>query len=163
MFTLRSPAFGNESEIPARHTCDGEGVSPELRWSDPPAGTRSFALIVDDPDAPDPAAPKRTWVHWLRYGIAATRDSLPEGAGNEPARDGERGARNDSNEPGWHGPCPPIGRHRYFFRLFALDGPIPDLGPRAGRADLERAMDGHVLGTAVLMGTYARTAVRTSS
>ena len=162
MFTLRSSAFGHESEIPARHTCDGEDPSPELRWSDPPVGTRSFALIVDDPDAPDPAAPKRTWVHWVRYGIAATRDSLLEGAGNEPPGDGERGALNDSNERGWHGPCPPIGRHRYFFRLFALDGPIPDLGPGAARADLERAMEGHVLGTAVLMGTYARTAVHTS-
>ena len=159
MFALRSPAFDHEAAIPTRHTCDGEDLSPELRWSDPPAGTRSFVVVVDDPDAPDPAAPRRTWVHWVRYNIPAGRDHLPEGAGNPPVRGegsgGERDALNDSNEPGWSGPCPPIGRHRYFFRLFAVDRLIADLGSRARRVDVENAMEGHVLGTAVLMGTYA--------
>jgi Raf kinase inhibitor-like YbhB/YbcL family protein len=157
MFTLRSSAFDHESAIPERHTCDGDDLSPPLAWSGAPAGTVCFALIVDDPDAPDPAAPKRTWVHWIRYDIAADRASLPEGAGNGPPGKGERDALNDSNTFGWKGPCPPIGRHRYFFRLFALSKPIQDLGTSARRADLERVMEGLVLGTAVLMGTYART------
>jgi Raf kinase inhibitor-like YbhB/YbcL family protein len=158
MFTLHSPAFAPESAIPARHTCDGEDLSPELGWSDPPAGTKSFALIVDDPDAPDPAAPRRVWVHWLRYDIPAERTSLPEGAGNQAPPEGECEAVTDSGRPGYGGPCPPIGRHRYFFRLFALDRRLGDLGPTARRADLERAMAGHVVATAVLMGTYARSA-----
>ena len=155
MFNLRSPAFPHESAIPARHTCDGEDRSPELRWSGAPAGTRSFGLIVDDPDAPDPAAPKRTWVHWVLYDIPAHSEGLPEGAGNEPPAGGAHDALTDAKARGWHGPCPPIGRHRYFFRLFALDRQLGDLGPQAGRADLEAAMEGHVLGSAVLMGTYA--------
>jgi len=112
-------------------------------------------LIVDDPDAPDPAAPKRVWVHWIRYNIPAEDRELAEGAGN----------RSDASVPealtvastlGYHGPCPPIGRHRYYFRLFALDEMLPALGRKARRADVERAMEGHVLGKAVLMGTYAR-------
>lgn len=155
MFTLSSPAFEPDAPIPARHTCDGDDLSPALRWSDPPAGTQSFALIVDDPDAPDPAAPKRIWVHWLRYNIPAAARALDEGAGN--TRDvHSHEAITDDNTLGYHGPCPPIGRHRYYFRLFAVDTMLPALGPKARRADLERAMQGHVLGTAVLMGTYAR-------
>ena len=160
MFTLGSPAFTHEAAIPTRHTCDGEDLSPELHWSGAPAGTRSFVLIADDPDAPDPAAPLRTWVHWVRYNIPADVDHLPEGAGNEPAPGEQRDALNDSNEPGWSGPCPPIGRHRYFFRLFAVDRSIHDLGSSARRADVEKVMEGHVLGTAVLMGTYASLARR---
>lgn len=155
MFTLSSPAFEPDAPIPARHTCDGDDLSPALRWSDPPAGTQSFALIVDDPDAPDPAAPKRIWVHWLRYNIPAAARALDEGAGN--TRDvHSHEAITDDNTLGYHGPCPPIGRHRYYFRLFAVDTMLPALGPKAHRADLERAMQGRVLGTAVLMGTYAR-------
>jgi Raf kinase inhibitor-like YbhB/YbcL family protein len=160
MFTLGSPAFEQGSSIPVRHTCDGEDLSPALHWSDPPAGTQSFVLVVDDPDAPDPAAPKRTWIHWVRYNIPSDVQELAEGAGNEPASEGSRDALNDSNEPGWSGPCPPIGRHRYFFRLFALDRPIEDLGTSARRADVEKVMAGHVLGSAVLMGTYASLARR---
>ncbi len=155
MFTLTSPAFANEAAIPVRNTCDGDDLSPALEWNDPPAGTRSFALIVDDPDAPDPAAPKRIWVHWLRYNIPAAVRALGEGAGNE-APSGVLEALTDNGSRGYHGPCPPIGRHRYFFRLFALDDMLPSLGDRARRNDLESAMRGHVLDTAQLMGTYAR-------
>ena len=158
MLTLRSSAFEPDQPIPARHTCDGDDLSPPLEWSGAPAGTQSYALIVDDPDAPDPAAPKRTWIHWVRYGIPAERDGLPEGAGNRPPPDGESEALTDSDRRGYGGPCPPIGRHRYFFRLFALDVVPGDLGAMARRADLEKVMEGHVLATAVLMGTYARAA-----
>lgn len=155
MFTLSSPAFEPDAPIPARHTCDGKDLSPALRWSDPPPGTQSFALIVDDPDAPDPAAPKRIWVHWLRYNIPADARALGEGAGNHSDAHAHE-AITDDNSLGYHGPCPPIGRHRYFFRLHALDTMLPALGPKARRAELERAMQGRVLDTAVLMGTYAR-------
>lgn len=156
MFTLTSPAFRHEGPIPARHTCQGEDLSPALAWSDPPPGTKSFALIVDDPDAPDPAKPKLTWVHWLLYGLEPTRRALAEGAGNTArAPEGEH-ALTHADTLGYHGPCPPIGRHRYYFRLFALDTRLPSLGPDARRPDLERAMEGHVLGTAVVMGTYAK-------
>lgn len=155
MFTLSSPAFEPGAPIPARHTCDGEDLSPALHWTDPPTGTQSFALIVDDPDAPDPAAPKRIWVHWLRYNIPSSARALVQGAGN--TRDASvHEAITDDSSLGYHGPCPPIGRHRYYFRLHALDAMLPALGPKARRSDLERAMQGRVLGTAVLMGTYAR-------
>ena len=155
MFRLSSTAFNPDSEIPRRHTCQGDDVSPQLAWADAPPGTESFALIVDDPDAPDPAAPKRVWVHWLRYNIPKESGELAEGAGNRaPAPAME--AITDANETGYHGPCPPVGRHRYFFRLFALDGVLPELGRGARRLDLEKAMNGHVLASAVLMGTYQK-------
>lgn len=156
MFTLRSSAFAPDGPIPVRYTCEGKDLSPPLTWTDPPAGTKSLALIVDDPDAPDPAAPKRTWVHWLRYDLPIEPGSLAEGAGNQPPAPPVREALTDEKRLGYHGPCPPIGRHRYFFRLFALDRELPDLGPNAQRANLERAMEGRVLGQAVLMGTYIK-------
>ena len=156
MFTIRSSAFHAGGAIPQRYTCDGKDLSPPLSWSGAPAGTVTFALIVDDPDAPDPAAPKRVWVHWLLYNMPAARVELTEGAGNRTPPDAASQALTDADTLGYHGPCPPIGTHRYFFRLAALDCELPTLGQRARRADLERAMTGHVLGTAVLMGTYAR-------
>ena len=155
MFTITSSAFADGARIPARHTCDADDLSPPLKWADPPPGTESFVLIVDDPDAPDPAAPKRIWVHWLRYNIQREVRDLAEGAGN-PDGPAAQEAITDAGTHGYHGPCPPIGRHRYFFRIFALDGLLSSLGDSARRADLERAMDGHVLGSAVLMGTYER-------
>ena len=155
MFALRSTAFAPDSAIPRQHTCDGADRSPALAWTDPPQGARSFALIVDDPDCPDPAAPKRVWVHWLRYNLPPDASALVEGAGNQSPGSAHE-ALTDSGSHGYHGPCPPIGRHRYYFRLFALDRMLPDLGERARRRELERAMDGHVLGTAILMGTYER-------
>jgi Raf kinase inhibitor-like YbhB/YbcL family protein len=158
MFAIRSPAFSPDGAIPARHTCDGEDVSPALTWTDPPPGTRSFALIVDDPDAPDPAAPKKLWVHWIRYNIPADARSLPEGAGNAAPSGGARDAVTDAKATGYHGPCPPIGRHRYYFHLFALDAVLPDLGDQAKRREVDAAIEQHVLATAVVMGTYAHPA-----
>lgn len=156
MFTLRSSAFADNSAIPPQHTGDDADRSPPLAWSAPPTGTRSLVLLVDDPDAPDPAAPRRVWVHWIRYNLPPVPATLTEGAGNASPSDGSRDAVTDANTTGYHGPCPPIGRHRYFFRLHALDTVLPDLGARARRRDVEQAMEGHVLGTATLMGTYAR-------
>jgi hypothetical protein len=160
MFTLRSPAFEPDSPIPPRHSCDGEDLSPPLEWTDLPAGTRSLALLVDDPDAPDPAAPKRVWVHWIRYNIPPEPNHLSEGAGNRPPPPGQRETLTDADTLGYQGPCPPIGRHRYYFRLMALDSQLPDLGPRARRREFEAAIHGHLLGIAVLMGTRIRPASR---
>lgn len=154
--TLSSPAFADAAAIPARHSCDGEGVSPALRWSDAPGGTRCFALIVDDPDAPDPAAPRRIFVHWVLHDLPATASGLDEGVAPGALPAGARSGRNDAGGHGWTGPCPPIGRHRYFFRLHALDAMLGDLGADAGRAEVEAAMAGHILETAELMGTYER-------
>ncbi len=154
-FQLTSPGFGAHGEIPARHTCDAEDVSPALAWSGAPQGTRSFALIVDDPDAPDPRAPKVTWVHWVLYDIPATVHSLPESVTTKGLPGGTREGLNDWKQAGYRGPCPPIGRHRYFHKLYALDVALPDLG-RLTKAALEKAMEGHVLAKAELVGTYRR-------
>jgi Raf kinase inhibitor-like YbhB/YbcL family protein len=150
--SLSSPAFPANGQIPPTHTCDRANTAPELAWSGAPEGTRSFALIVDDPDAPDPKAPKRTFVHWLLYDIAPTASGLPD-RGTPPA--GAKAGLNDEQQGGYTGPCPPVGRHRYFFKLYALDTMLGDLGtPR--KDALERAMRGHVLAQAELVGTYER-------
>ena len=153
MFTLSSSAFASGGAIPTRYTCDDANVSPPLAWSGAPAGTKSFALIVDDPDAPDPAAPKRVYVHWVLYDIPAGVNALEEGARHVA---GAHDGLNDDKGRGYTGPCPPIGRHRYFHKLYALDALLGDLGAAARKADVERAMTGHVLATAELMGTYSR-------
>lgn len=151
--TLTSSAFAHQGAIPAKHTCEGGDVSPPLTWTGLPAGTKSLALIVDDPDAPDPAAPKMTWVHWVLYNLPLTANGLPEGVSVLPA--GTQHGLNDWRRTGYGGPCPPIGRHRYFHKLYALDTVLPDLG-RPSKAVLEKAMKGHVLGTAELIGTYQK-------
>lgn len=151
--TLTSPAFAHLGEIPTRYTCEGDDVSPPLAWAGIPAGARSLVLIVDDPDAPDPAAPKMTWVHWLLYNIPATAGGLPEGA--RAFAPGTQGGANDWHRTAYGGPCPPIGRHRYFHKLYALDTLLPDLG-RPTKTKLEQAMAGHVLAAAELMGTYQK-------
>ncbi len=149
--TLTSPAFAHEGEIPRECTCDGRDVAPALEWKNAPAGTKGFALIVDDPDAPDPAAPKMTYVHWVMYDIPASETSLRGGATPNGARDG----LNDWKRTGYGGPCPPIGRHRYYFKLYALDRTLGDLNTPT-KARLLQAMQGHILASAELMGTYRR-------
>lgn len=151
--TLTSPAFQPGGSIPPEHTCQGADSSPPLEWSGLPAGTRSLALIIDDPDAPDPAAPKRVWVHWVLYNLPPTSTGLPTAVTSLPA--GTRVGLNDSQEAGYGGPCPPIGRHRYFHKLYALDVVLPDLG-QPTKKELETAMSGHVLAQAELMGTYQK-------
>jgi hypothetical protein len=151
--TLTSAAFTQLGAIPTKYTCEGADVSPPLAWTGLPPGTKSLALVVDDPDAPDPAAPKTTWVHWVLYNLPAGIDGLPEGASVLPA--GTQQGLNDWRRTGYGGPCPPIGRHRYFHRLYALDTLLPDLG-RPTKAMLEKAMKGHILGQAELAGTYQK-------
>jgi Raf kinase inhibitor-like YbhB/YbcL family protein len=150
---LASSAFAADAAIPEIYTCEGKDVSPPLAWSGAPAGTKSFALIVDDPDAPDPAAPKMTWVHWVLYDIPPTVSSLSEAVGALPA--GTREGVNDWGRTGYGGPCPPTGRHRYFHKLYALDTVLSDLG-RPKKATLEKAMQGHILAQAALIGTYQK-------
>jgi len=152
---ITSTAFPNNGSIPAKHTCEGADVSPALAWSGAPAGTKSFALIVDDPDAPNPAAPKMTWVHWVLYDVPATASGLPEGIASSALPQGTLEGVNDWKRTGWGGPCPPIGRHRYFFKLYALDAVLPDLG-RPTKPKLEGAMKGHVLAETQLVGTYQK-------
>jgi Raf kinase inhibitor-like YbhB/YbcL family protein len=152
---LTSTAFAPGGDIPRRFTCQGEDVSPALAWRGAPEGTRSFALIVDDPDAPDPARPRMTWVHWVLYDLPASASELPEGARAADLPAGARQGRNDWKRTGYGGPCPPIGRHRYVHKLYALDALLGDLGEPT-KAALERAMDGHVLARAELIGTYQK-------
>lgn len=149
---LTSPAFKHNGEIPRAHTCDGDDASPALEWAGLPAGAGSLALIVDDPDAPDPKAPKMTYVHWVLYDIPTSEMRIARGGKPEGARDG----KNDWKRPGYGGPCPPIGRHRYFFKLYALDAMLGDLRTPT-KDDLLKAMDGHIVERAELIGTYART------
>jgi len=151
--TLTAPAFAYNGAMPARLTCDGRDLSPELRWSGLPAGTQSLALIVDDPDAPDPAAPRMTWVHWVLYNIAPTATGLAEAVAPGALPAGTRQGLNDWGRTGYGGPCPPIGRHRYFHKLYALDTVLPDLG-KPTKAALEQAMKSHVLASTELVGTY---------
>jgi Raf kinase inhibitor-like YbhB/YbcL family protein len=150
---LTSTNFVNQGTIPGRHTCDSNDISPALMWSNPPSGTKSFALIVDDPDAPDPANPRMTWVHWVLYNIPATTGTLTEEVKKLP--DGTLDGLNDWKQTGYRGPCPPIGKHRYFFKLYALDTVLPDLKTPA-KAKLEKAMEGHILAKAELVGLYQK-------
>lgn len=139
--------------MPATYTCEGKGMSPPLAWSDAPPGTQSFVLIMDDPDAPDPAAPKRVWVHWLVYNIPPDAAGLPEGVAHSRLPPGTKEGMNDSGRTGYSGPCPPIGEHRYVHKLYALDTVLPDLR-QPHKAKLEQAMQGHVLASAELVGKY---------
>jgi Raf kinase inhibitor-like YbhB/YbcL family protein len=152
--TLQSPAFEPNGNIPRVHTCEGSDVSPPLQWQEEPANTKSFALVIDDPDAPDPNAPKMTWVHWVVYNLPASTHALSQGASRKmPA--GAREGVNDWKRPGYGGPCPPVGRHRYFHKLYALDVELPDLHEPT-KAQLEAAMKGHVVAQAEIVGTYQK-------
>lgn len=150
---LSSTAFPDQGAIPRRYTCEGEDISPPLAWSGVPPGSESLVLIVDDPDAPDPAAPKTTWVHWLLYNLPPATDELAEDLQSLPP--GTLQGRNDWRKTGYGGPCPPVGSHRYFHKLYALDCVLPDLG-RPTKAQLEGAMQGHVLAQAELIGIYRK-------
>lgn len=152
---LESTAFSHQGDIPRRFTCDGEDISTPVSWSDLPAGAKSLVLIVDDPDAPDPQAPRMTWVHWVLYNLPAVAAGLPEGVAADALPSGTLQGLNDWKRVGYGGPCPPIGRHRYFHKLYALDTLLPDL-KRPTKARLEQAMQGHVLGRTELVGTYQR-------
>jgi Raf kinase inhibitor-like YbhB/YbcL family protein len=151
--SITSDAFEAGAGIPEKFTCDGADVAPPLGIDGVPDGARSLALIVDDPDAPDPAAPKRTWVHWVLYDLPPATRRLPEGGGDPPP--GARPGTNDFGHTRYGGPCPPIGRHRYFFKLYALDRALGDLKAPT-KARLLNAMEGHVVARAELVGTYQR-------
>ena len=153
--TISSTAFAHQEAIPKKHTCEGEDVSPDLHWEGVPANARSLALVVDDPDAPDPANPRTTWVHWVLYNIPPAATGLPEAVKPEDLPAGTREGTNDWHRTGWGGPCPPIGRHRYFHKLFALDVVLDDLASPTKQA-LEVAMQGHVVARGELIGTYQK-------
>lgn len=153
--TITSTAFAPNAEIPPLYTCEGKDVSPPLAWSGVPPAAKSLALIVDDPDAPDPAAPQMIWVHWVLYDIPPAAGGLSEAVKTSALPAGTREGMNDWKRTGFGGPCPPIGRHRYFHKLYALDTVLPDL-KRPDKATLEKAMQGHVLAQAVLLGTYRK-------
>jgi len=153
--SLSSPVFEQNGSIPKLYTCQGKDISPALVWSGLPDGTKSIALIVDDPDAPDPAAPKRTWVHWVLYNIPPTATGLPEAVNATGLPSGTRQGRNDWDRTGYGGPCPPIGRHRYFHKLYALDVVLQDL-KQPTKATLLEAMKGHILEQVELVGTYQK-------
>ena len=148
---ITSTAFAHNGAIPPKHTCEGSDVSPPLAWTGIPPNAKSLVLIVDDPDAPDPAAPKMTWVHWVLYNIPASASALAEAVKSLPQ--GTLEGLNDWKRTGYGGPCPPIGQHRYFHKLYALDVTLPDL-QKPDKAKLEGAMKGHVVGQTELIGTY---------
>ena len=153
--TLTSSAFQHGGLIPMHYTCEGVDVSPPLAWIGVPAGAQSLVLIVDDPDAPDPKAPKMTWVHWLLYNLPPASGGLPEGVAAGKLSDGTLQGVNDWKRTGYGGPCPPIGRHRYFHKLYALDVKLPDL-QHPSKAALEKSMHGHILAQAELLGLYEK-------
>lgn len=152
---LSTSAFADNTDIPAIHTCEGRDQSPPLAWSGVAAGTKSLALIVDDPDAPDPAAPKMTWVHWVVYNLPPAITGLAAGASGSGLPPGAHEGLNDWQRSGYGGPCPPIGRHRYVFKLYALDITLPALKPPT-KAGLEKAMQGHILAQSELVGLYRK-------
>jgi Raf kinase inhibitor-like YbhB/YbcL family protein len=153
--TLTSTAFQHDGEIPPKYTCEGDDVSPALSWVEVPAGAASLALVMDDPDAPDPKAPKMTWVHWVLYNIPASATGLEEGISPQNLPSGTLEGLNDWKRTGWGGPCPPQGRHRYSFRLYALDVVLPDLH-KPTKSKVESSMEGHILAQAELIGAYEK-------
>ena len=153
--TITSSAFTNNDAIPARFTCTSSDISPPLQWSGVPASAKSLVLIVDDPDAPDPAAPKMTWVHWVLYNLPPSCEGLSEDISPSALPEGTAQGINDWHRTGYGGPCPPIGRHRYFFKLYALDT-ILEESKKATKAQVEKAMQGHVIESTQLIGTFEK-------
>ena len=154
-FTITSPGFKEMGEMPKKYTCEGSDTSPPLEWSGAPSSTKSFALIVDDPDAPDPAKPQRVWVHWVLYAIPPTTTKLAEGASTSGLPEGTKVGKNDWSKTTYGSPCPPIGRHRYFHKIYALDK-VLEFPSSPTKAEVESAMKGHVLAHAELVGTYQK-------
>jgi len=152
--TLTSSAFEPGAPIPSQYGCEGADMSPPLDWDGVPDGTKSLALIIDDPDAPDPKAPRRVWVHWVLYNLPPEARELAAGADTTGLPPGTSHGVNDFKKAAYNGPCPPIGRHRYFHKLYALDTRL-DLA-QATKADLQAAMKGHVLAASELIGTYQK-------
>jgi Raf kinase inhibitor-like YbhB/YbcL family protein len=151
---ITSSAFADGAAIPAKYTCEGKDISPALAWSGVPAGAKSLVLIVDDPDAPDPKAPRMTWVHWVLYDLPPDSTGLAEGVHASALPEGTKVGLNDWKRADFGGPCPPIGRHRYFHKLYALDTELKLAKPT--KADVEAAMRGHVLAEAQIVGTYQK-------
>lgn len=155
-FSISSPDIDVTNPIPQKFTCEGENISPALEWKDPPEGTKSFVLIVDDPDAPDPKAPKMTFVHWVLYDIPATIRSIPEKIpASKRLENGGISGFSDYKKYGYNGPCPPIGEHRYFFKLYALKSTL-DLPPGKTKNDVMQAMEGKILAEAKFIGKYSK-------
>ncbi len=152
---LSSPAFEPGGEIPTDYTCEDKDISPPLVWQGVPPGIRSLALIIDDPDAPDPAAPKMTWVHWILFNLPPDTTELPAGTTGKELPPGTQAGINDFKRTRYGGPCPPIGRHRYFHKLYALDTMLEGLN-KPTKQQVEAAMAGHILAQAELMGTYQK-------
>jgi hypothetical protein len=156
---ITSTAFQSGGSIPSKYTCEDRDLSPPLAWSGAPPGTKSFALIVDDPDAPDPAKPQRVYVHWVVFNLPAATIALAENASKKGLPKGAVHGKNDWGKTEYGGPCPPIGRHRYFFKLYALDTELTGLSSPT-KSDLERVMKGHVIDSAELIGTYQKKAAK---
>lgn len=156
LLNLSSTAFAANASIPPKYTCEGANVSPPLAWSGAPATAKSFALIVEDPDAPDPAKPTRVVTHWVAYNVPGTTTALAENASKKGMPAGSAQGANEGNKPVYMGPCPPIGSHRYFFKLYVLDTVLAGLkNPK--KADLQQAMQTHVVDSTQLIGTYQKT------
>ena len=153
--TLSSTAFIHGGEIPTKQTCEAEDLSPPLRWEGVPENAKSLVLIVDDPDAPDPKAPKTVWVHWVLYNLPSDTGGLSEGTTQRNLPGGAKEGLNDWIRTGYGGPCPPIGRHRYFFKLYALDT-LLEFREYPTKAQVEAAMRGHLIESCELMGTYKK-------
>jgi Raf kinase inhibitor-like YbhB/YbcL family protein len=153
--TLKSNVFDQGGGIPSKYTCEGKDISPPLAWAGVPKTARSLVLIVDDPDAPDPKAPKMTWVHWVLFNIPPDVSGLPEGTTSAKLPSGAGEGLNDWKQTGYRGPCPPIGRHRYFYKLYALDTVLEGLSTPT-KAKVEAAMKGHIIAQTELMGTYQK-------
>lgn len=154
-FTITSTSFKHNGVMPSRYTCDGQNVSPPLVWTGVPETAKSLVLIVDDPDAPDPKAPKMTWVHWILYNIPPGAAGLPEAIPGDSLPPGTRQGKNDWQTIGYRGPCPPVGMHHYLHKLYALDIVLPDL-MQPTKAGLETMIHGYVIAHTELVGRYAR-------
>lgn len=152
-FELSSPAFKHNEMMPAAYTCEGPNISPPLAWTTPPEGTKSLVLIVDDPDAPDPQAPKMVWVHWVLYNLPPSAGALAEGVADKDLPAGTLIGINDRKNVGYNGPCPPIGTHRYFHKLYALDTVLPDMNAPT-KAEVLEKMEGHILAQSEIIGLY---------